>query len=165
MDLREALKFDSIEEEINHWWIKTRFNYINEIIEYYNSNNLTIVEYGCGTGNNIYHLLNRSPYSPKIKSIIGIDPNLSNLEVPDWAIDCKCTFYNSLPSSIKPDIVLAMDVLEHIHDDYLALKEWKNALKPNGLLLISVPAFQHLLSSHDIFLRHHRRYNKKEIAV
>ena len=46
MDLREALKFDGIEEEINHWWIKTRFNYINEIIEYYNSNNLTIVEYG-----------------------------------------------------------------------------------------------------------------------
>ena len=164
MDLREVKIFDSIEEEINHWWIKTRFNYINEIIEYYNSNNITIVEYGCGTGNNIYHLLKRSPFSPKIKSIIGIDPNLSNLEVPDWAIDCKCTFYNSLPSSIKPDIVLAMDVLEHIHDDYLALKEWENALKPNGLLLISVPAFQHLWSSHDIFLRHHRRYNKKEIS-
>ena len=69
MDLREALKFDGIEEEINHWWIKTRFNYINEIIEYHNSNNLTIVEYGCGTGNNIYHLINRSPFSSKIKSI------------------------------------------------------------------------------------------------
>ena len=164
MDLREALKFGGIEEEINHWWIKTRFNYLNEIIEYYNSNNLTIVEYGCGTGNNIYHLLHRSPFSPKIKSIIGIDPKLSNLEVPDWAKECKCSFNNSLPNSIKADIVIAMDVLEHIQDDYLALKEWKSSLKPNGLLLISVPAFQHLWSSHDIFLRHHRRYNKKEIS-
>ena len=45
-----------------------------------------------------------------------------------------------------------MDVLEHIQDDYLALKEWKKLLKPNGLLLISVPAFQHLWSGHDIFL-------------
>ncbi len=163
MDLREATKFDGIEEEINHWWIKTRFNYINEIIEYYNSNNITIVEFGCGTGNNIYHLLKRSPYSSIIKSIIGIDTNLRNLEMPNWALDCKCSFDNSLPSSIKADIVIAMDVLEHIQDDYLALKEWKNTLKPNGLLLISVPAFQHLWSSHDIFLGHHRRYNKKEI--
>ena len=57
-----------------------------------------------------------------------------------------------------------MDVLEHIQDDYLAVKELKSCLKPNGLLLISVPAFQHLWSSHDIFLRHHRRYNKKEIS-
>jgi len=163
MDLREVKKFDNIEEEINHWWIKTRFNYINEIIEYYDSNNITIVEYGCGTGNNIYHLLKRSPFSPIIKSIIGIDPNLRNLEMPYWDIDCKCNFENSLSSSIKADIVIAMDVLEHIKDDFLALKEWKNSLKPNGLLLISVPAFQHLWSSHDIFLKHHRRYNKKEI--
>ena len=35
MDLREAKNFDGIEEEVNHWWIRTRFNYINEIIEYY----------------------------------------------------------------------------------------------------------------------------------
>ena len=46
MDLREAKNFDGIEEEVNHWWIRTRFNYINEIIEYYNSNNINIVEYG-----------------------------------------------------------------------------------------------------------------------
>ena len=168
MDLKEALKFDGIEEEINHWWIKTRFNYINGIIEYYNSNNLTIVEYGCGTGNNIYHLLKKSPYSSKIESIIGIDPNLRNLETPYWAIDYKCSFNNYLPRSIKADIVIAMDVLEHIQDDYLALKDWKDTLKPNGLLLITVPAFQHLWSSHDVFLRHHRRYNKKamrELAI
>ena len=98
-----------------------------------------------------------------IKSIIGIDPNLINLELPKWAKECKCSFNNSLPNSIKADIVIAMDVLEHIQDDYLALKEWKNTLKPNGLLLISVPAFQHLWSNHDIFLKHHRRYSKKEI--
>ena len=68
------------------------------------------------------------------------------------------------PVHIKADIVLAMDVLEHIQDDYSTLKEWKNTLKPNGLLLITVPAFQHLWSSHDIFLGHHRRYNKKDIS-
>ena len=164
MDLREAKKLDGIEEEVNHWWIRTRFNYINEIIEYYNSNNITILEYGCGTCNNIYYLLNRSPYSSIIKSVIGIDPNLRNLEIPDWAPDGNCSLDNSLSSNYKADIVLAMDVLEHCKDDYSAIKEWKNTLKPNGLLLISVPAFQHLWSSHDIFLGHQRRYNKKDIS-
>ena len=56
-----------------------------------------------------------------------------------------------------------MDVLEHIHDDYSALIEWKKTLKPNGLLLISVPAFQHLWSRHDIFLGHNKRYNMKSL--
>ena len=161
MDIREANNFEGIEDEVNHWWIRTRFNYIDEIIKYYNSNNINIVEYGCGTCNNIYYLLKISSHSSLIKSIIGVDPNLSDLEIPAWAIGSNCMLKKSLSSSNKADIVIAMDVLEHIQDDYSALKEWKNTLKPNGLLLISVPAFQHLWSNHDIFLGHHKRYNKK----
>ncbi|MEZ7973910.1 MAG: class I SAM-dependent methyltransferase [SAR324 cluster bacterium] len=163
MDIREANNFEGIEEEVNHWWIKTRFNYINEIIKYYNSKNINIVEYGCGTCNNIYYLLKRSPHSATIKSIIGIDPNLTNIEKPDWAIDSNFLLKNSFSSTNKADIVLAMDVLEHIQDDHSALIEWKQALKPNGLLLISVPAFQHLWSGHDIFLGHYKRYNKNSL--
>ena len=56
-----------------------------------------------------------------------------------------------------------MDVLEHIKEDHTALKEWRNTLKPDGLLLITVPAFQHLWSSHDIFLGHYKRYNNKSL--
>ena len=37
MDIREIDNFKGIEEEVNHWWIRTRFNYISEIIKYYNS--------------------------------------------------------------------------------------------------------------------------------
>ena len=55
--------------------------------------------------------------------------------------------------------------LEHIQNNYSALKEWKHTLKPNGLLLIYVPAFQHLWSSHDIFLGHYKKYNKKDLNV
>jgi SAM-dependent methyltransferase len=163
MDIREAKNFDDIEEEINHWWIRTRFNYINEIIEYYNSSNINIVEYGCGTCNNIYHLINNSPHSSKINSIIGIDPNLEILDNPVWAKDSNCFFDNSLSSTYKADIILAMDVLEHIKEDHTALKEWRNTLKPDGLLLITVPAFQHLWSNHDIFLGHYKRYNKNSL--
>ena len=160
MDIREIDNFKGIEEEVNHWWIRTRFNYISEIIKYYNSNNINIIEYGCGTCNNIYYLLKKSPHSSIIKSIIGVDPNLTDLEIPAWAKNSNCTLENELTKAQQVDIVIAMDVLEHIQDDYSALKQWKNTLKPNGLILISVPAFQHLWSNHDIFLGHHKRYNK-----
>ena len=163
MDIREVNNFGCIEEEVNHWWIRTRFNYINEIIKYHNSKNINIVEYGCGTCNNIYYLLKISTISSRIKSIIGIDPNLTNLDLPYWAIDSNCSLSNSFSSTKKADIVLAMDVLEHIHDDLSALNEWKKTLKHNGLLLISVPAFQHLWTSHDKYLGHFKRYNKTDL--
>ena len=107
--------------------------------------------------------MNNSPHSSKINSIIGIDPNLENLDNPVWAKDSNCFFDNSLSSTYKADIILAMDVLEHIKEDHAALKEWRNTLKPDGLLLITVPAFQHLWSSHDIFLGHYKRYNNKSL--
>ena len=74
MDLGEANNFNGIEEGVNHWLIKTMFNYFDEIIEFHNSKNITNVEYGCGTCNNIYHLLKRSKSPSIIKSINGIDP-------------------------------------------------------------------------------------------
>ena len=165
MDLGEANNFNGIEEGVNHWLIKTMFNYLDEIIEFHNSKNITNVEYGCGTCNNIYHLLKRSKYSSIIKSIIGIEPNLNNQQKPNWASDANCSLDSSLSSSYHADIVIAMDVLEHIQNNYSALKEWKHTLKPTGLLLIFVPAFQHLWSSHDIFLGHYKRYNKKDLNV
>ena len=163
MDLKEKPHFHRIEEEINHWWIKTRFNYINDAVENFNSKKITFLEYGCGTCNNLYYILNRSPFISKIKSVTGIDPNLKNLQKPDWALNFDLHLDNSLSDKFQADIILAMDVLEHIRDDYYALKEWKKILKPNGIILISVPAFQHLWSHHDEFLGHYRRYNKKDL--
>jgi 2-polyprenyl-3-methyl-5-hydroxy-6-metoxy-1,4-benzoquinol methylase len=43
----------------------------------------------------------------------------------DCALDGKCSFNNSLSSSFKADIILAMDVLEHIQDDYSNSKNGK----------------------------------------
>ena len=107
MDLGEANNFNGIEEGVNHWLIKTMFHYFDEIIEFHNSKNITNVEYGCGTCNNIFHLLKRSKYSSIIKSIIGIDPTyiISKNLIGHQSLD------SSLSSSYHADIVIAMDVL------------------------------------------------------
>ena len=61
------------------------------------------------------------------------------------------------------DVVCVFDVLEHVKHDDLALKNIYKLLKPGGFLIFTVPAFNFLFSSHDVYLKHYRRYSKKEL--
>lgn len=61
------------------------------------------------------------------------------------------------------DCLIMMDVLEHIENETIFLHDVFDKLKPNGNIIITVPAMQFLFSSHDVFLKHHRRYNRKQL--
>ena len=58
------------------------------------------------------------------------------------------------------DLVLLMDVLEHVEDDVELLRHYTESMPRDGLVAITVPAFQFLWSGHDVFLEHYRRYTK-----
>jgi SAM-dependent methyltransferase len=62
------------------------------------------------------------------------------------------------------DLVCAFDVIEHIEDDQLAIREAARVLKQGGAYLFTVPAYQFLWSDHDVVNHHFRRYTKKEMA-
>lgn len=62
------------------------------------------------------------------------------------------------------DTVFALNVVEHIKDDVLALKNCKFLLKDGGTLLILVPAYQSLYCSFDRELGHYRRYTRKTLS-
>ena len=61
------------------------------------------------------------------------------------------------------DVVMALEVLEHIKDDEAAIKEWSACLNENGLLIISVPAFQRKFGATDIWAGHFRRYEMDDL--
>ena len=63
------------------------------------------------------------------------------------------------------DLILLMDVLEHVEDDTELLRRYTQHLPANGLAVISVPAFQWLWSGHDVFLEHHRRYSLAQLEA
>jgi SAM-dependent methyltransferase len=63
------------------------------------------------------------------------------------------------------DFIYALNVLEHIKNDISSLKNWVQYLKPGGLILIYVPAFQVLFSSMDKKVGHFRRYRKSELEA
>ena len=62
------------------------------------------------------------------------------------------------------DTVFALNVIEHIHDDGLALKNIYKLLKPGGKVIILVPAYQSLFNTFDKALEHYRRYTTKSIS-
>ncbi len=63
------------------------------------------------------------------------------------------------------DMITLFDVLEHIEDDARAVQLIHRALKPDGLLILTVPAMPLLWSVHDDLHQHHRRYTKKRLKA
>lgn len=63
------------------------------------------------------------------------------------------------------DSVFALNIIEHVENDDLAVKNCLQLLKPGGTLVILVPAFMCLFNSFDKELGHFRRYNRKNLNV
>jgi len=62
------------------------------------------------------------------------------------------------------DLVLLLDVIEHIEDDAAFLDASVSPhLSPTSLVVVSVPAYQGLFTSHDEALAHHRRYSPRRL--
>ncbi len=62
------------------------------------------------------------------------------------------------------DLVVAFDVLEHILDDGLAVREVHRTLRADGTFLIAVPADPRLWSAHDEAVDHVRRYTRETLG-
>jgi len=72
---------------------------------------------------------------------------------------------NSVPDSRRAALILLMDVLEHIDDDGGFLKDVLSRpfSGPDTQVIVTVPAYQWLFSSHDVFLKHFRRYTNGQL--
>lgn len=62
------------------------------------------------------------------------------------------------------DTILACNVLEHVPEDMLAVRQLVASLPEGGHLLIYVPAFQTLYNAMDRLAGHHRRYTRRSLA-
>lgn len=68
-----------------------------------------------------------------------------------------------LPQFEPGDSMLCLNVLEHVEDDLLALRNMRERVKPGGKLVILVPAYPWLFNSMDKAVGHFRRYRKDEL--
>ncbi|RMG59942.1 MAG: class I SAM-dependent methyltransferase [Bacteroidetes bacterium] len=63
------------------------------------------------------------------------------------------------------DNLYALNVVEHIEDDTLALENCRKLLRPGGRLIILVPAYQWLYNNFDRALYHYRRYTRRSLKA
>ncbi len=62
------------------------------------------------------------------------------------------------------DVVCAFEVMEHIHDDVAALREWAAFARPGGRMVVSVPAGRERFGAADERVGHFRRYNPSDLV-
>ncbi|MBI4309221.1 MAG: class I SAM-dependent methyltransferase [Candidatus Omnitrophica bacterium] len=122
-----------------------------------------IMEAGCSSGYLIRDLVKSFPEAVIIASDIVKAPLYRLAKdfpgVPVMRFDLlRCP----LPDQ-SVDVLVMLNVLEHIEDDLGALRKVFNVLKPGGALVIEVPAFQGLYDAYDAQVRHFRRYSAAEL--
>lgn len=110
---------------------------------------LTITELQDDYCDVIRHKLNKNKYLQEVICMDIVDPDFDKKHQASFG---------------KFDAVFALNVVEHIEDDSLAIQNCKKLLKPGGNLIILVPAFMFLYNSFDKALAHFRRYNKKSLV-
>lgn len=150
-----------VEEEPRHWWFLGRQAVLRSVLRAtLPPGRLRLAEIGCGTG----ALL---AATAEFGEVVGVETSGDFLEVARRR--GFTVLSGALPDQLPLDPasydgVFLFDVLEHIEDDREALKAVGRVLKPGGLLICTVPAYQWLWSPHDEVLGHRRRYTARGLA-
>ena len=99
---------------------------------------LRILDIGCGAG------LLCEPFTRLGAQVIGVDPSASNIaaaklhaDKSHLSIDYRCTTVEEMDVRERFDVVLAMEVVEHVTDIGSFLDRCAAMLKPGGLMVIS----------------------------
>jgi SAM-dependent methyltransferase len=122
----------------------------------------SILEIGAGRGALGARLATRYRY-------VGVEPDEQSCEAAQEVLgrigsgEMICGDVSALPAAEVFDAVGAFEVLEHIEDDAAALRSWRERLRPDGHLLMSVPLYQRRFAAADRFVGHFRRYDPERL--
>lgn len=158
--MRADLYREMYELESSYWWHVGKRHLVLSLLRRYHVKNAQLVDVGCGTGLLMTEL-------KQFGKVSGVDTE------PEALKFCRMRGHRSvfriaaggrLPfANSSVGAVTMLDVLEHVADEGRALRELHRILKPPGLLVLSVPAFQSLYSYWDRVAGHHRRYTKAQL--
>lgn len=118
-----------------------------------------VLEVGCGIGTFTRRLITK----PALRRLLAIDVSAAAVahcaqRVQHPALEVRHTEVQVVEGSF--DLIVCMNVLEHIDDHEGALRHMLSLLKPGGALFLLVPAHDLLYSPFDVESGHFRRYHK-----
>ncbi|MBI5232772.1 MAG: class I SAM-dependent methyltransferase [Deltaproteobacteria bacterium] len=161
MEEKEYHKMFDVEGR--HWWYAgLRTAVISELKTRLERKDTFVLDAGCGTGGVLKEIQGRC---------VSIGVDLSHVALAlckkrglerlvNGSVACLPLKDNAF------DAVISLDVIYHrgVEDDILALREFRRVLKDDGLLVLNLPAYEFLRSTHDEHVHASRRYTKKEIT-
>lgn len=153
MDLIES-KYQIMPE--SHWYYQEKFKHILQSLTKYAPEFSILCDVGAGT----------APFS---KQLAAMFPDKSFFAVdkyyPDVMVGQEIEGIKHQKRVTPADVYLLTDVLEHIKEPKQLLEEIAEKSHKDALLIMSVPAHMILWSGHDVFLKHYRRYTKKNLLI
>lgn len=159
----ERLYAQLVEIEPNHFWFRARNRLINWMLKQYAPGFESLLEIGCGTGFVLSGIAQEFPGRVMFGSeIFTAGLHYAAQRVPSATLmqmDAR-----DIPFLEEFDVIGAFDVLEHIKEDVLVIEQMYCALKPGGIVILTVPQHQWLWSAFDDCARHERRYSKCELS-
>lgn len=159
---KETLDVISEADQFNHWMFQTIYPFSKG----------KILEIGSGLGNiSTFFLDNeneimltdlREEYCDNLREKFGRKTNLLGVDQLDL-INHNFDMVYKKHLGIY-DTVFALNVIEHIKNDQLAISNCKKLLKKGGHLIILVPSYQNLYNKFDEELGHFRRYTQTSLS-
>ena len=148
--------------EEGNFWFGARNKLILWMLSRYSPEMKSFLEIGCGTGFVIAAISKRFPHARLLGSeylqegLVFARQRLPEVEF--LQMDARRIAYQS-----EFDTIGAFDVLEHIKEDDVILQQLYQALKPGGIVCITVPQHRWLWSAVDEYACHVRRYTANEL--
>ncbi|MGD9762683.1 MAG: class I SAM-dependent methyltransferase [Candidatus Binatia bacterium] len=160
MDPRLYRSFYEIEEHF--WWsVGTRRVFFDTIHECLERTPMRVLDVGCGTGIMLREL-------PRVgATACGLDASALALSFCRQRGLADLVRGDATRLPFKTDaleLVLALDLVEHVADDLGCVQELARVCRVGGHLLIHVPAFPFLWTRKDVMNHHYRRYRRDGLA-
>lgn len=151
MDLKEL----DLVDPSTHWYYQSKLVGIREILGNQLRSGMRIIDVGAGSG--FFSIALAEDLTDM--AVVCVDPHYEAETSRDGG---SLRFVREIDEPVA-DLYLFIDVLEHVDDDLALLCSYTASAPVGATVVVSVPAFQSLWSSHDVFLEHRRRYRLNEV--
>ncbi len=146
-----------------HWWWRAREAVVIDALRRHEPPGgwPAILDVGCGDGL-LFDVLDR--FGAVVE---GVEPSSDTMgsDAPHAARIYRTPFDESFSPGRRYSLMLMLDVLEHLPDAVGALRRVAALLDPGGVLIVTVPAFRQLWTSHDDINHHQTRYTKASLRA